>query len=162
MNDKIAQILAAFATFDGQYKREQVDEALALQNEITPHLIAILEDVRSNPTAYIEDPDRFDHIYALELLGHFREPRAHNVIVDLVSLPPETPHDLFGAVITEGLAAILVATCGGSVERITRLLLNAEADEYCRSAAARALVYAVVEGRIPRAQIIALFRILSV
>jgi hypothetical protein len=157
VNDAIPNILAAFETFDGTYKRAEVDAALALQDEITPHLIEILEKVLEEPVAYAQRPDYFGHIYALQLLGHFREPRAHDVIVELASLPPELPHDLFGDTITEDLAAILFATCGGSVERIKALLLNHQAGEFCRSAAARALVYAAVEGAVPREEILALF-----
>jgi len=153
----MSKILAAFETFDGSYKRDEVDAALALQDEITPHLIGILEEVLAEPVAYAQRPDYFGHIYAIQLLGHFRETRAHDVIVDLASLPPEIPHDLFGDTITGDLAAILFETCGGSVERIKELLLNCQADEYCRSAAARALVYAAVEGTVPREEILALF-----
>jgi hypothetical protein len=157
VNDRISTILAAFETFDGTYKRDEVDAALELQKEITPHLIGILEKVLAAPDTYAQRADYFGHMYAIELLGHFREVRAHDVIVDLASLPPEVPHDLFADTITEGLASILFATCGGSVERIKELLLNREADEYCRSAAARALVYAAVEGTVPREEIVALF-----
>jgi hypothetical protein len=157
MDDRIANILAAFETFDGIYKRDEVDAALALQDEITPHLIGILESVLAEPAAYAQRPGYFGHMYAIQLLGHFREPRAHDVIVDLASLPPEIPHDLFGDIVTEDLAAILLATCGGSIERIKELLLNREADEYCRSAASRALVYAAVEGMVPREEILTLF-----
>jgi hypothetical protein len=157
VNDRISNILAAFETFDGIYKRDEVDAALALQDEITPHLIGILENVLAEPVAYARRPDYFGHIYAIQLLGHFMEPRAHDVIVDLASLPPEIPHDLFGDTITESLAAILFGTCGGSIERIRELLLNRKADEYCRSAASRALVYAAVEGTVPRDEILALF-----
>lgn len=157
MNEKIAHILAAFETFDGVYKRDEVDAALTLQDEITPHLIGVLENVLADPVAYLDKADFFGHAYALQLLGHFREVRAHKVIVDLVSLPAELPYDLFGDTITESLPAILFATCGGSIARIKELLLNREADEYCRSAAARALVYATVEGTVPRQEILALF-----
>jgi hypothetical protein len=157
VDDQIAHILAALETFDGTYKRDAVDAALALQDEITPHLIGILEKVLAAPETYARRMDYFGHMYAIQLLGYFREPRAHEVIVDLVSLPPEMPHDLFSDTITEDLASILFATCGGSVERIKGLLLNWGADEYCRSAAARALVYAAVEGIVPRKEIVALF-----
>jgi hypothetical protein len=157
MNDKISDILAAFETFDGTYKRAEVDAALALQDEITPHLIGILENVLAEPVAYAQRPNYFGHIYAIQLLGHFVEPRAHDVIVDLASLPPEIPHDLFGDTITESLAAILFGTCGGSIERIRELLLNPKTGDFCRSAAARALVYAAVEGTVPREEILALF-----
>ena len=157
MNDRIANILAAFEKFDGTYKRDEVDAALELQEEITPHLIGILENVLAAPATYARRADYFGHMYAIQLLGHFRESRAHDVIVGLASLPPEMPHDLFADTITESLASILFATCGGSVERIKALLLNREADEYCRNAAARALAYAVVEGVVSREEILALF-----
>jgi hypothetical protein len=157
VNDRISNILAALETFDGIYKRDEVDAALALQDEITPHLIGILEKVLAEPVAYAQRPDYFGHIYAIQLLGHLKEARAHDVIVNLASLPPEIPHDLFGDTITESLAAILFETCGGSIERIKGLLLNRKADEYCRSAAARALVYAAVEGTVPREEVLALF-----
>jgi hypothetical protein len=157
VNDTIPNILTAFETFDGTYKRAEVDAALALQDEITPHLIEILEKVLKEPVAYAQRPDYFGHAYALQLLGYFEEARAHDVIVGLASLPPELPHGLFGDTITESLAAILFATCGGSVERIKALLLNRQADEYCRNAAARALVYAAVEGIVPREDVLALF-----
>ena len=39
----ITEILEAFRIFDGKYKREQVDAAIELKKEITPHLIEILE-----------------------------------------------------------------------------------------------------------------------
>jgi len=157
MNDRISNVLAAYETFDGIYKRDEVDAALALQDEITPHLIGILEKVLAEPVAYAQRPGYFGHMYAIQLLGHLKETRAHDVIVDLASLPPEIPHDLFGDTITEDLAAILFGTCGGSIERIKELLLNRQADEYCRSAAARALVYAAVEGTVPREEILTLF-----
>ena len=157
MNDNIPKILAALDVFDGTYRRDEVDAALALQDEITPHLIAILEKILSDPVAYDREPNHFGHIYAVELLGHFREPRAHEVIVDLFSLPPELPHDLFGDIVTEDLPAILFATCDGSVERIRGMLLNQKTDDWCRGAAAAALVYAAVEDVMPRNEAIALF-----
>lgn len=157
MDDRMANILAALETFDGTYRRDEVDAALALQDEITPHLIGILESVLAEPAVYAQRLSYFGHMYAIQLLGHFREPRAHDVIVDLASLPPELPYELFADTITESLASILFATCGGSIERIVELLLNREADEYCRSAASRALVYATVEGMVPRKEILTLF-----
>ena len=39
-DSKITEILKAFEVFDGVYKRAEVDAALELQEEITPHLIA--------------------------------------------------------------------------------------------------------------------------
>ena len=84
-NNRISEILEAFKNFDGSYKREQVDAALELKEEITPALIEILENALADPETYINDLERFDLTYALMLLGHFRESKAHEVIVDLFS-----------------------------------------------------------------------------
>jgi hypothetical protein len=156
-SEEIARILSALERYDGTYPREALDAALAHRKEITPHLIAILEQVRDDPDEYLDDPKYMAHVYALELLAHFQERRAHEVIVELFSLPDDLPHEFFGDITTEDLPAILLATCGGSIERIVALLRNREADEYGRSAAARALTYAVAEGVVPREEVIALF-----
>jgi len=155
--EEIARILSALERHEGTYPREALDAALAHRKEITPYLIAILVQVRDDPVKYADDPDYMAHLYALELLAHFQERRAHDVIVDLCGLPNDLPYELFGDITTEDMPAILLATCGGSTERIVALLRNREADEYCRSAAARALTYAVAEGVVPREDVIALF-----
>ena len=80
-----------------------VDAAIALKDEITPHLIGVLEKLLANPNDYIANPDHYGHIYAVILLGYFGEPRAHEVIVDVFSLPGRVSNDLFGDIITEYL-----------------------------------------------------------
>lgn len=145
MDEQITEILDGFKILDGEYKRELVDKATELQDEITPHLIKILENARDNPEAYLESVDYFGHNYALMLIGHFKETKAHDVIVDLFSLPDDIPDRLFGEIITEDLPAILLRTCGGSLEKIKELILNKGADDFCRISAINALVYAVVE-----------------
>ena len=60
--NNITEILEAFKIFDGIYKREQVDAAIELKEEITPFLIEILENVLADPDAYIENKDRYDHM----------------------------------------------------------------------------------------------------
>jgi hypothetical protein len=153
----ITEILEAFKTFDGIYKREQVDAAIELKEEITPSLIEILENVLADPDTYIENDDRYDHIYSLMLLGHFRESKAHNVIIDLFSLPDDIPHELFGDLTTSDLPTILMRTCGGSIERIRSMASNKDADDYCRISALNAMAYAVVESIASREEVISFF-----
>jgi hypothetical protein len=153
----ITEILEAFKIFDGNYKREQVDAAIELKKEITPHLIEILESVLTDHDTYIENDDRYDHIYSLMLLGHFRESKAHNVVIDLFSLPDDIPHELFGDLATSDLPTILTRTCGGSIERIKSMALNKNADDYCRISALNAMAYAVIEGIASRKEVISFF-----
>ena len=126
--NNINEILEAFKIFDGNYKREEVDAAIELKEAITPHLIEILENVLADPDPYIKNENLYDHIYAWMLLGHFRESKAHNVIIDLFSLPDRIPHELYGDLATSELPTILLRTCGGSIERIKSMASNKDAD----------------------------------
>ena len=155
--NNITEILEAFKIFDGIYKREQVDAAIELKEEITPFLIEILENVLTNPHEYIDNDERYDHIYSFMLLGHFRESKAHNVIVDLFSLANEIPDELFGDLTTSDLPIILMRTCGGSIERIKSMASNKDVDDYCRISALNAMTYAVVEGIVSREEVISFF-----
>ena len=129
----IPEILESFNTYDGIYKREQIDAAINMKDEITPHLIKILEDAYTDYEKYISDENLYNHIYALMLLGHFKEPKSHKVIIDLFSLPGDIPNKLFGDLTTSNLPVILLNTCGGSVKLIKSLILNKDAYDYCRS-----------------------------
>ena len=147
---KIEEILASFELFDSKYKREQVEAALEQKQEITPHLITILEQVRDNPQKYVENEDYFAHVYALMLLAHFRAHEAHQVIIDLFSLPEPIPESLYGDTVTEDLPVILLRTCNGSLEGIKSLIFQKNAYQYCRGSAIKAITYAVMEELISR------------
>jgi len=155
--NSLTEILEAFRILDGIYKKEQVDAAIELKEEITPFLIEILETVLANPDEYIDNDERYDHIYSLMLLGHFKESKAHNLIIDLFSLPDEMPHELFGDLTTSDLPTILLRTCGGSLERIRSMASNKDVDDYCRISALNAMAHAVVEGIASREEVISFF-----
>ena len=157
MNERISEILNGIKIYDDVYKRELIDAAIELREEITPYLIEILNKVLSDPSVYIEHNDYYDHIYALMLLGHFEEQRAHKVIVDLFSLPDDIPHDLFGDLTTSDLPVILLRTCGGAMDMIKSLALNKGANDYCRISALNAMAYAVVEGIMSREDVLSFY-----
>ncbi len=153
----VTEILEGFKVFDGNYKRKQVDAAIELKKEITPHLIEILDSVLADPDAFFENDERYDHIYSLMLLGHFRESKAHDVIIDLFSLPNKIPDELFGDLTTTDLPVILLHTCGGSIERIKSMAADKDVDDYCRISALNSMAYAVVEGIASREKVISFF-----
>jgi hypothetical protein len=153
----IEEILAGIEIYDGKYKREHIEPALNQKEEIIPHLIAILEKVREHPKKYSEDPNYHAHVYALMLLGHWREANAHQVIIDLASLPYPLPEDLFGDIVTEDLPIILLRTCGGSIENLKGLVTNPKAYDFSRGAAITAITYAVIEGIITREDALSFF-----
>jgi len=156
MTDSIvAEILKAFEVFDGVYKRAEVDAAVECREEITPHLIGILEEVLKDPASYAAQERYEAHVYALVLLTHFRAQRAHRAIVALASLPPPLPDELLGDIVTEHLPVFLLRTSGGSMTGIKSLITNRQADEYCRTSAVRAMAYAVADGMMPRKEALA-------
>ena len=72
----VDEVIEAFSDFDGTYRRDHVDAALAMRAEITPRLIELLEMVRSDPARYADDDKFMGHLYAAMLLGYFGELRA--------------------------------------------------------------------------------------
>jgi len=157
MNEKITEILNGFKHFKGVYEKDLVDAAVELRDEITPHLIAVLEKLLSNPDDYLENPDLFDHNYAVMLLGHFGEARAHKTLVDVFSLPGRMSDDLFGDIATEDLPMILLRTCNGSLDHIKAMALNKDVDDYCRSSALHAMAYATVAGIATREEVLTFY-----
>lgn len=155
----IDQIFEAFTHFDGKYKRKAVNAAIEQKEVITPHLINILEKLLANPMGYMKDDnDFFGYTYPLFLLSHFKEYKAHQIIIDLFSLPDRIPNKLFDTIVTEDLDLILLRTCNNSIESIKELVLNKYADEYCRGSAMNAITYAIIEGITTRGEVISFFR----
>ncbi len=144
--ERIARILAAFEAPSNVYCRSEVEEAVALRDEITPALLEVLGKVAQDPITYASQEMYSGHQYAVELLSFFREPRAHPVILELFSMPEEVIDPLFGDIITEDLPIILYNTCGGVLDGIKGLLTNSDAYLYCRLSAGDTLVYATVDG----------------
>ncbi len=150
----IDRILAAFARFDGRYRRAEVDAALDLRDRIAPRLLGVLEEVVSDPDRFARDPDFHGTFYAAILLAHFRDQRAHGPLADLAGLPEEQVEHFLGGLVTEGLSGLLYATCGGALERIKQLVANRDAYAYARGAAADALAFAVVDGAASREEVL--------
>ena len=157
MNEKISEILDGLKILDGIYKRELIDSAIELKDEISPYMVKILESVLSDPGKYIENKKLVDHVYSIMLLGHFRESKAHDVIVDLFSLPGDTSYKLYGDLISGDLATILVRTCDRRIDLIKSMVLNKNIYGFCRIAAANAMAYAVVDGIVTREEVLSFF-----
>jgi hypothetical protein len=141
----IEELIEDLDEYTGLTKYDLVDEAVVRREEITPHLLALLERMLADPELWLEEEHDI-HCYALVLLAHFEEPRAHRMIVDLFSLPGELPDELFSDFIGETLPAVLIKTCGGLLDGIRELVLNRQALPYCRWSACSALGYAVAAG----------------
>ena len=143
--------------FDGVYKREAVDAAIGLKDEITPALIDVLEKIIISPDEYAGRNNYHAPVYATMLLGHFKEARAHSAIVEVFSLHQNILDALFGDLVYEDLPAILLRTCGGSFDEIESLALNNTASDRSRYAALKSMVIGVLDGVIDRDQTLLFF-----
>ena len=131
-----------------------MDIAVAQREAITPHLIALLDDLADNPLRYTLE-GRNGHVYAVSLLSHFRETAAHRAIIRAFTVPREQLEELWGDMITETLPTLLHRTCGGSLDRIRALVVDREVDTFVRGAAIEALTFAVAEGVADRDETVA-------
>jgi len=152
----VEEILIALSHKDNKFPREALEQATAQKDEITPHLLKILERVADDPDEALGQEDAA-YLYALYLLAQFRETRAYPVVVRIASLPPETVDELLGDAITEGLPKILASVCGGDTSLITRLAENAGAEKFTRGSAVSALVALVLSGDKSRDEVMSYY-----
>ena len=154
---EIQTLLSQFDRLSSTYMQEEVEAALKLQEEITPFLLRIIEDLGENPLRYTLE-EHNGHVYAALLLSHFREPAAHVPFIRAFSVAEEQLMDLWGDMTTETLPTLLYQTCGGSIEEIKTLIGNREVDQYVRCAAMEALSYVVAFDTARREEVINFFQ----
>jgi Protein of unknown function (DUF1186)/SEC-C motif len=152
----IEEILKALSHQDNNFPREALRQAVARKDEITPHLLKILERVADDPDEVL-DQEEHSYFYAIYLLAQFRETRAYPLVVRIASLPPETAHAVLDDTITEGLPKILASVCGGDASLITQLAENAEADNCARGSALYALVALTLSGDNTRDEVMSYY-----
>lgn len=155
----LAQIIEELAyDMGGDLPRDAIEAAIAKRKQITPHLLAILEDATYRIDEIIEDDNYQGHLYAMYLLAQFREEKAFPFILELFSYPGEIPHAIAGDVLTEDLSRILASVCGKNIEPLKLLIENSSINEYVRAACQACMVTLVGCGLIHRKEVIEYFR----
>jgi len=156
---QLEEILKELEYNRGYFPREAVQEAVAHQEEITPHLLEILEDIAASWEARLdEEEEYFAHIYAVHLLAQFRESRTYPLVLQFIRLPDELTTDLFSESSSNIFGRALAATCDGDVEPIKQLLEDDEVEEFGKWACMTAFVVMVNTGTLPREAVVAYFR----
>lgn len=153
MMSRAEELIELFDFNPGSYRRSEVEEAVALRDEITPLLLRVLEEVAADPETWLE-LEHDCHVYAAPLLAFFKEPAAHLPIIKAFSVPSELVDPLWGDIVTESLPNFLIRTCNGSLDAIKALVLDRHAYDFARGAAAQALSYAVAEGMVSREEVV--------
>src|SRR5580658_10228508 len=103
----IPEILKELEPYTGSFPMKAMRAAVEQREAITPELLRLVEAIADNPTEAAKRKDYMLPVFAFYLLAQFREKHAYPLLVKIVSAPGETPFDLFGDTITEGLSQIL-------------------------------------------------------
>lgn len=156
ITEAIDRILQAFDGPTDKYRRAEVEEAVALRDEITPRLLGVLDELAAAPENF-NDEHTLLHMYAVALLAHFKEPRAHLPIIRAFNLPPKVEYGLWAEMTTELLPALLFQTCAGKVDAIKELVLDKGANLMVRCSAMDALSLAALQGVVPREEVLGFF-----
>ena len=155
---EIPEILQNLERCRGAFPSSAVAEAIARREAITSELLRILERLATNPEPFITDDGNFSHLFAIFLLAKFRETRAQQLVVRIVSTPGESVLELLGDVATENLGSILASVSGCDLLPMKCLIENEQANEYVRSAAMKAMVILVATGQRARDEVMEYFR----
>lgn len=155
---EITHILEELAYDMGELPREAIEAAVAKREQITPHLIKILEEADERIDEIIENDNYQGHLFAMYLLAQFREEAAYPLLIKLISFPGEIPHIIMGDVLTEDFGRILASVCGKEIEPILKIIENFRLNEYVRAAAETSLVTLVSCGQIPRLEVVDYFK----
>jgi len=153
---QIKEILTQLKFYNnGKFPLEALQAAVNQQEEITPHLLEIIQDCIENTAIYLSSsPAIMRHIYALFLLAQFREKQAYPLIVKLLSKNNDIPYQLFGDVITEDLPNILAAVCHNDLSLIKQLIEDESVEKFVRTSALSALLVLYLEDDLERLSII--------
>ncbi len=133
--------------------------AIDQREAITPEVLRILETVAADPAEWVATRKGNQlPLFAVHLLAQFREKAAYALLAKIVSAPGETPFDLFGDTITEGLCQLLASVYDGNPALLHGLIESEQINEYVRSSALRTFLVLEHTGLMPRDAVIDYFR----
>lgn len=145
---------------DGTFPELILQEIIKRKEEAIPFLLDILKKVLKDPQEYTENDDYFGHIYAAYLLAQFRVTKAYPIFIEILRLPDELPHELFGDVICEASSRILASIWGKEIMPIKELITDIELDVFIRGSAVMTLAILVLHGELPREDVMEYYRTL--
>ncbi len=128
--------------------RETIRQCIARQDEMIPIFLGILRGyVDARYTIDDQDGALF---FIIHIMGELGERQSFAPLMDLLDGDPERVETVLGDAITENLTQILISVFDGDTDRLYRVMNNADADEFVRSAVFEAWTYFVAAGRIDR------------
>ncbi len=154
----VPEILKELEPYTGRFPMQAIRAAIAHREAITPELLRVVEAVAQDPVAFAAREGYMLHLFAMYLLAQFREQRAYRPLVKMFSAPGETPFDLAGDTVTEGLHNILASVYDGDPTPIEGLVEGENVNEYVRYAAIDTFIVLVESNQMSREEVVAYFR----
>jgi hypothetical protein len=151
-----ADVLKALSERGSTPPSDALRSADALRAALVDPLLQAIERGLADPAGASEE-DTLLFTHALYLLAHWREVRAYPLVVRWLSLPLDGAEVLAGDVVTQDGDRILAAVCDGNLEPIKTVILDREADQFCRAAAIGALARLAAWAELPRPAIVEQF-----
>ncbi len=156
----IPEILKELEPYTGRFPMKAMRAAIDQRDAITPELLRVMEAVADNPSEFAPRQDYMLPLFTMYLLAQFREKRAYRPLVKMFSAPGETPFDLAGDTVTEGLKQLFGSVYDGDPTPLQGLVEDENINEYARSAALDAFIVLADSGQMSREEVVAYYRCL--
>jgi hypothetical protein len=142
------EILTELSTERGKQPLAALESADAHSGALVEPLLRAIERALADP-AGLPEGESMLFSYATYLLAKWRETRAYPLIIRWLSLPGENAFEIGGDTVTQDGGRILASTFDGDFEPIKSLILNRQANEYCRGQAVEAMALLAAWGEMP-------------
>ena len=136
----INETLTALKYPGGKLPKLAIQNAIDNQKEITPLLIKSLQYSADNIREVAGDSKDYSYIFAIYLLGQFKDPQALKPLIDFFSTKGDIAQKLTGDIITEGLGQLLASVADDNTNAIKELIENPEINHFTRGAGQEALL----------------------
>jgi hypothetical protein len=147
--DNLEAIINRLDDDEGGFPSDAIEEARKRAQEITPLLIALIEDA-THDCRQGHLGSCYGHFYGAFLLAEFHAVEAWPAIRNAISLPGDKPYELFGDAITEDFGCIIATLSGDGLEPIDELITDRSVDEYVRWATCDTILYRVRDGLLSK------------
>ena len=121
-------------------------------------LLKLLRDDIDRLAEIVEQPDYYGLLFALGLLGQFREPRALRLVIDLARQDDQLIDGALGFFTTEVLGRLLASVWDCDLLPLKQLVLDETLDSFVRQTGLTAFMVLVVEGAVERETVVAIYR----
>lgn len=143
------QILVELSAVRDTQPLAALESADTHRAQLVEPLLQAVERGVANPSG-LSEGEGLLFSYATYLLAKWRETRAYPLVIRWLSLPGEGAFEIGGDTVTQDGGRMLASVFDGDFEPLKSLILNRQANEYCRGQAVEAMALLAVWGEVPR------------